>query len=262
MRGDVEVRLGDELRAEEHPEDFVADPLFVRGELFGEDVPQPPHPLRDMVVCARKVKHRQVDSEEILRIRQLLEVIPQIPLHLQADWHGDPRPPPLHQPSRILRHRQPRLLSPETLLPAGDSPIKLALQPRPEPREELGEDIRDQDDSGDESRAFVQPGELVRVRVEVHNVAVFLAEGACAAQGGQGVVEEVGEGAGLGRVAVEEAGAVDFAEEVGEAVEEDGLEVGVFLGGADCGGGLLAICYIHRHNRYLAGTIGGNCKTN
>jgi len=32
---------------------------------------------------------------------------------------------------------------------------------------------------------------------------------------------------------VEEAGAIEFAEEVAEAVEEHGLEVGVFLGRAD-----------------------------
>ena len=42
---------------------------------------------------------------------------------------------------------------------------------------------------------------------------------------------------------MEDAGAVEFAEEVAEAVEEHGLEVSVFLGRADYEGrGLVGFC--------------------
>ena len=71
----------------------------------------------------------------------------------------------------------------------------------------------------------------------MYDIAILLSQRPCSAECSQGVIEEVCKRAGFRGVAVEETGAVEFAEEVTEAVKEDGLEVGVFLGRTDCGCG-------------------------
>lgn len=68
----------------------------------------------------------------------------------------------------------------------------------------------------------------------MQDVAVFFAQGASAAEGGEAEVEELGEGLGLERILVQSAGAVDVAEDGGDLVIEDALVVGVLLVCTDC----------------------------
>ena len=61
------------------------------------------------------------------------------------------------------------------------------------------------------------------------NVAVFFSQRSVANESGEAKVEQFGEGAGFGIVGVGEARAIKSAENGGEVLEEDALEVSVFL---------------------------------
>ena len=64
------------------------------------------------------------------------------------------------------------------------------------------------------------------------DVAILLAQAAVADQRREAQVEQLGEGAGFGTVFVGETRPVQAAEDGGELLGEDALEVGVFLVGA------------------------------
>lgn len=65
------------------------------------------------------------------------------------------------------------------------------------------------------------------------DVAVFFSEGTVADESCKTKVEKLGKGTGFGVVIVSETGAVETAENCGKLLEQDALEVGVFLVGAN-----------------------------
>ncbi|KAG4218265.1 hypothetical protein PC116_g33255, partial [Phytophthora cactorum] len=100
-----------------------------------------------------------------------------------------------------------------------------------------GQGVRREDAAGDVSRAAVERGQGARVGLDLHEAAVLFAEGAVADERGEGEVQQVGEGAGLGGPGVRGAGAEEPSVKLGDLVREEALEVGVFLVRADYVGG-------------------------
>lgn len=120
----------------------------------------------------------------------------------------------------------------------GQAAVEEAAQTGAKGREDAAGEVRQEDGAGDVGGAGAQAGQGERRGgVDLDEVAVFLAEGAVAGEGGEGEVEEGGGGAQLRGEGVGGAGAEEAAVEVGEGVCEVAGEVGVFLVGADDVGG-------------------------
>lgn len=120
----------------------------------------------------------------------------------------------------------------------GETAIEEAPQAGTKAGEDAAGEIGQEDGAGDVGGAGAQAGQGERrSRVYLDEVAVFLAEGSVAREGGEGEVDEGGRGAQLRGEGVGGAGAEEAAVEVGEGVCEVAGEVGVFLVGADDVGG-------------------------
>ena len=74
---------------------------------------------------------------------------------------------------------------------------------------------------------------LLGMRFDLVDIAVFFPKGAISDESCEAKVKELRESAGFGVVGVSEARAVEAAQNGREMLEEDALEVGVFLVGAD-----------------------------
>ena len=74
---------------------------------------------------------------------------------------------------------------------------------------------------------------LLSMRFNLVDIAVFFPKGAISDESREAEVEELGESAGFGVVGVSEARAIEAAQNGREMLEEDALEIGVFLVGAD-----------------------------
>ena len=74
---------------------------------------------------------------------------------------------------------------------------------------------------------------LLGMRFDLVDIAVFFPKGAVSDESREAEVKELGEGAGFGVVGVSKTRAVEPAQNSREMLEEDALEVGVFLVGAD-----------------------------
>ena len=87
---------------------------------------------------------------------------------------------------------------------------------------------------------------LLGMRFNLVDIAIFFPEGAISDESREAEVEELGESAGFGVVGVSEARAIKAAQNGREMLEEDALEVGVFLVGADyvwgCGEWIIVPC--------------------
>jgi len=71
----VEVGLRPQLREEEDTEHLVSLSLLVRCQSLSEDVAQPPQAFREVVVGACEVEEAQVNGEDVVRIRERIEVL-------------------------------------------------------------------------------------------------------------------------------------------------------------------------------------------
>ena len=74
---------------------------------------------------------------------------------------------------------------------------------------------------------------LLGMRFDLVDITVFFPKGAISDESREAEVKELGESAGFRIVCVGEARAVEAAQNSRELLEEDALEVGVFLVGAD-----------------------------
>ena len=87
---------------------------------------------------------------------------------------------------------------------------------------------------------------LLGMRFDLVDIAVFFPKGAISDESREAEVEELSKSAGFGIVGVSEARAVKAAQNGRKMLEEDALEVGVFLVGADYvwGGGewIVVVC--------------------
>ena len=89
----------------------------------------------------------------------------------------------------------------------------MPFQSRSYRRERAGEDIRKDDSAEDIASPSRQRGQFTGGGLDLVDIAVFFAEGAVAEEGGEGEVEEGGEGLEGGVVGVGEAGAVEAAKD-------------------------------------------------
>lgn len=228
-RSQMEVALHRELHHQQQSQEFVSGAVGGVGDLAREDVSEAEEALRQVVVCAAEVEEGEDDGLEGCRGREGGEVLGEVFPHLGLARRGlvlfaKRIEPALHHPS----------------------------QPRPHAGKHATRQVRQQDAPRDIRRAAPDGGQLAIAPIDLHEVAVLLAEGAVPRKRRQRKVEQARKRAELRAEGVGGARAADLAVEVAEGLREAAGEVGVFLmcaddvrgrgegewGGAErCGGG-------------------------
>lgn len=207
---DVRVPLHGELHDEQHAEDLVAGAVGRVGDGAGEDVAQREEALGELVVRPAKVEEGQREG-----------------------LHGRGAGEAGHVVGQVLPYPGLARVLFALVLELFESRGEEGAETAAEGREDAADGVWEEDGAGNVGGARLEGRELpVLAGVDLDEVAVLLAQGAVAGQGGEGKVGEGGDGAQLGRDGVGCAGAEDTAVELGECVGEVAGEVGVLLVGA------------------------------
>lgn len=217
----MQVPLDGELDHQQHAEHLVAGAVGGIRDGAREDVAQGEGALRELVVRAAEVEHGQRDGlqgrggGDGREVAQQVRPDPCLPaagggkfcvlLTLIGGATAQGLKTPLEEPAKALSYR----------------------------REDARDYVRQDNAACDVRRTPLDRRQLPRGALELHKVAVFLAEGSVPGKGGEGKVYEGGDGSQLGAQGVGGTGAAQVAVEVCDAICEVACEVGVLLLGAD-----------------------------